>query len=175
MIVFFQDNCHTASNRSTFGLCDDPPILGEASKPAYIDEANGQNWIATVDNHYCDLIHFYAIDHCVTFPPLADGRSAKRCDGVLTCNDTIAFVELKSRNEGGTKWIDDAEEQVLVAIEHFEHTHPENEFKTKRAYIANNMRPKSRAGQATRIEKFYDETGYVLYIKARIALYSPQG
>ncbi len=175
MIDFFQRPCQSQSRQRKFGLCDDPTPPGAPGTPAYINETNGKNWIATVDNHYRDLIKFYAIDHCVDFPPDADGRTSKRCDGVLVQEEIIAFVELKSRNENRAVWVKDAEKQLLVTIRHFEETVHSDQFSVKKAYVVNSMRPHSRVSQATRMESFFDETGYVLYIKARIALYSPEG
>jgi len=165
-VVFFQLRCQTSSKKRTFGICDNPP---PATDPAYIDEENGQNWIATIDNFYQSEITFTAIDHCIEFPLRPDGKQSKRCDGVLTYGDTVAFVELKARDEHGTKWIKDAEEQLLVSIALFEKSNEAEEFPVKKAYIVNSDRPRFRESQAARMEKFLNTTTYyVLRIEARI-------
>jgi len=174
-VNFFKENCKHSSMKPVFGICDNVADHGDTSQPAYLDENNGENWIATVDNHYRESICFYAVDNCVTFPVREDGTSLKRCDGFLSCNDTIAFLELKSRNEYGAKWIKDAEEQLRSAIHYFEKEPVSLKFQNKRAYAVNNMRPQSRLGQAERMERFLEETGYLLFIKARIDIYSLEG
>jgi hypothetical protein len=100
-INFFDTKCQTSSNRKLFGLRDDP---APASNPAYIDENDGANWIAVVVNEDRYPITFTAIDNCITVKN-PDGKSAKRCDGVLTYNSTIAFVELKQRGAIGNEWV----------------------------------------------------------------------
>lgn len=171
---FFTSGCKHSSSKKTFGLCDDIDASGSTSSPAYIDEQNGSNWIATIDNHHKDKIDFYAIDNCLVFP-LTAGKPSKRCDGMLISGNKIAFVELKSRNEDGAKWVADAEEQIRSAITFFKTTDDADKYKIKRAYIVNNMRPQSRTSQAQRMERFLDETEYRLFVKARIALYSEEG
>jgi len=174
-IVFFDCNCKSSSKKNKFGICDIVKGRGDTSEKAFIDENNGENWIAIIDNFYQDKIDFYAIDNCVAFPLREDGKQQKRCDGLLISNNTIAFVELKSRNEDGAKWVYDAEKQLLISIGFFEKEKVSNSYDVKRAYIVNNMRPKSRISQAERMDRFLDKTGYVLFIKARIRLYSLEG
>jgi hypothetical protein len=164
---FFLEKCQTFSKKKTFGLCDDPP---PAENPAYIDEKNGENWIAVIENFYEEKITFNAIDHCVEFPLRPDGKTSKRCDGVLTYGDTVAFIELKKRDEHGTKWIDDAEKQLLVSIGFFEKTEEAEEFSIRKAYIVNSERPLFRSSQAIRMDKFLAKTGHVLRIEARVKI-----
>jgi hypothetical protein len=172
MIDFFQGKCYTYSSRRVFGLCDDPP---PAENPAYIDEGNGQNWIATVLNNYQVDIAFYGIDHCVELPKRADNTESQRCDGVLVHEDIIAFVELKSRSNRSSEWVSKAEDQLIETIQLYE-AHGTAGFDRKKAYIANGEHPQARRGQASRIERFSIETGgYALYVKATIDLFSPEG
>ena len=175
-IIFFNNSYKGYSKNKQFGICDDVDDgTGNTSKPAYIDDKNGGKWIATVDNSYNDTIDFYAIDNCVTFPLLANGKESKSCDGLLILKDTIAFVELKSRNEQGTNWIKDGEKQLRTSIKYFETVEDSTVFENKRAYIVNNRKPRSRDSQAVRMDRFLDETGYFLFIKARINLDSSEG
>jgi hypothetical protein len=166
-VDFFQGNCQTSSALKIFGLCDEPsPNTG----PAYIDEVDGTKWIAVVENDYLEQVTFTAVDHCIPFPPKADGKEAKRCDGFLTFGDTIAFVELKERDEHGSEWVKKAEKQLLSAIHLFEKTDEAEEFPVKKAYIANSERPRFRESQARRMEDFFNSTGYTLRIEARIKI-----
>lgn len=165
-INFSDPKCQTHSNKKQFGLCDDPP---PAKNPAYIDEANGGKWIATVINEEEHEVTFTAVDHCIE-TLRKDGKMDNRCDGFLSYNTTIIFVELKQRDEDGNKWIKEGDGQLRTSIEYFEKSMESLQFTTKGAYIANNERPKFRESQSTRMEKFGDETGYVLRIENRITL-----
>lgn len=163
---FLEENCQTFSSKKIFGLCDPP---APSTEPAYIDEENGAEWIGVVVNEYRYDVTFTAIDHCIDVLT-SDGMSAKRCDGVLTYNDAAIFVELKDRSTGGTGWVKEAEQQLLSSIHHFERTPNAAQYREKRAYIANSSRPKFRSSQAQRMEKFRNETGYILRIENRIIL-----
>ncbi len=166
-VDFFPAQCQTSSKLKIFGICDDP---SPATNPAYIDEKNGAKWIAVVENDYLSEVIFTAVDHCIPFPPRPDGKESKRCDGFLTYGDTIAFVELKERDQHGSEWVKDAEKQLLTSIELFEKTDDAERYPIKKAYIANSERPRFRESQTRRMENFLDTTGYVLRIEARIKI-----
>lgn len=163
-VNFNEENCQTNSNRRTFGLCDDPP---PARNPAYIDEANGENWIAVVENESQQKIIFTAIDNCIEILR-QDGKSKQRCDGMLTYNSTVIFVELKDRDAKGNAWVEDAIPQLKSSIESFEDTEIADEYTKKLAYISNRQHPKFKSTQQSRMNAFYEETNYVLRIQGRI-------
>ncbi len=174
IIEFFKDTCKYSSSKRTFGICDDV-IEGDTSQPAYLDENNGDNWIATIHNSDSRELYFFAIDNCVDFPKIKD-KEAKRCDGCITYkNEIIAFLELKSRREQGSNWVKDAEKQLRQTISVFENQHVSNNFSEKRAYAVNNMRPRARTSQVARMDKFCEETGYLLFIKAHIDIFDIEG
>jgi len=165
MSLNFNDaNCQTKSSKKTFGLCDDPP---PANNPAYIDEANGTEWIAVVENESQQELIFTAIDNCVEILR-HDGKSKPRCDGMLTYDTTVIFVELKDRNAQGNAWVEDAIPQLKSSIESFEDTNMADKFKKKLAYVSNKQHPKFKSTQQRRMDTFYDETDYVLRIQGRI-------
>ncbi|PZV77551.1 hypothetical protein CLV31_12019 [Algoriphagus aquaeductus] len=164
---FSELSCQTYSSAKLFGICDDPP---PASIPAYIDEKNGAKWIAVVVNDDKFEVTFTAIDNCIVIKR-ADGKLAKRCDGVLTYDSTIIFVELKQRGALGNEWVKDAEKQLKVTIGYFEFEDEAENYEQKKAYIANSERPKFKVSQLKRMEQFFNETGYVLRIENRIILY----
>ena len=164
--TFFKGKCQTFSSNKRFGLCDDPSPI---KKPAYIDEMDGSKWIAVVHNDDLQSVIFTAIDNCIDIRK-EDGSMSKRCDGVLTYNTSIIFVELKERKALGSAWVRDAEEQLRATIVYFENTGEAEDFTTKKAYIANNEHPKFKESQTLRMEKFLIETGYILRIENRIIL-----
>jgi hypothetical protein len=169
-INFFVAAYQTHSVSKIFGLCDDPP---PAKKPAYIDETDGAKWIGVVINEDNNKpkynVTFTAIDNCITILR-SDGKPAKRCDGVLTFDATIIFVELKQRGARGNLWVEDAEKQLRTTIGFFEKEDVADDFNHKKAYIANSEHPKFKESQSMRMDKFFDETGYVLRIENRIVL-----
>lgn len=159
--------CQTRTNKKLFGLCDDP---APSTIPAYVDELNGAKWIAVVQNDYSYDVLFTAVDHCIEVPEKEDGKPSKRCDGMLTYNDSVIFVELKERAQFGSDWMIDSEKQLKATISHFETTDLSQDFSDKRAYAANNAHPKSKQSYQIRMERFLDETGYVLRIENRLVL-----
>lgn len=158
--------CQTNSNRITFGLCDDLP---PAKNPAYVDEENGAKWIAVVENENRHNINFTAIDNCIDILK-QDEKMKKRCDGMLTYNSSVIFVELKDRDAQGNAWVEDAIPQLKSSIELFEDTNMADSFKKKLAYISNKQHPKFKSTQQRRMNAFFDETNYVLRIQGRINL-----
>lgn len=169
-IDFLQAGCQTSSSQKRFGLCDDPP---PDKNPAYIDEQNGGKWIAVVENEDNNKakyhVTFTAIDNCVTILR-PDKKVAQRCDGMLTFDATVIFVELKERAARGNLWVTDAESQLRTTIGYFEAQDIADDYSHKKAYIANSEHPKFKESQAIRMEKFQDELGYILRIENRIIL-----
>lgn len=167
MSIEFQiPKCQTQSDKKIFGLCDDP---SPAKNPAYINEADGSKWIAVVENEDRFSTVFTAIDNCIEIKN-PDGKMKKRCDGMLTFNATVIFVELKQRGAKGNAWVEDAELQLKNSIMHFEKTELSENYHQKKAYISNSEHPKFKTSQSGRMEKFYNDTKYILRIEARIKL-----
>lgn len=165
-IDFSIAGCKDVTVAKLFGICDD------GSKPkerAYLDTLHGATWIAVVDNGYGYNVTFTAIDNCI---PIIkdDGTMSKRCDGMLSYNGTLIFLELKERAQLGSSWIIDAELQLRTTIDCFEKTQGSEGFEIKKAYAANSEHPKFRTNQIQRMEKFYLDTGYIFRIENRIVL-----
>lgn len=163
-INFFDTKCIDKSNQKLFGLCDNKPECR-----AYLDEKNGSKWIAVVVNEYKYNVDFIAIDKCIETKK-EDGKMDRRCDGFLMHNETVIFVELKEIGGFRAPWIQDGDQQLRASISYFEKTDKAKNFSLKKAYIANNEHPKARTSQFLRMEKFFDETGYILRIENRIIL-----
>jgi hypothetical protein len=134
-----------------------------------LDEQNGGDWIAVVENEYRENVCFTAIDHCIELRR-SDGTMMSRCDGMLSYSDTLILVELKVRNVPGNAWIVDGDLQLRSTIEAFERTEEAQGFVSKKAYIANKARPVFRNSQMQRMEIFKKETGYTLRIVNRIKI-----
>ncbi len=113
---FFDSSYQYVSSQRTFGLCDDVP---PPHRPAYIDESNGNNWIAVVENANQLAINFIALDHTNIVLKKTDGQNDRCCDGCLNYNTTIIFVELTISK--GRNWRKDKYEQLRITISHFYH------------------------------------------------------
>lgn len=162
-----QSSCQTSSTKRKIGLCDDPH---PANNPAYINEDNGKIWLATVVNEEppCQIT-FTAIDHCVdSYRP--DGKMHNRCDGILSFNSTLIFVELKDRTTKNNQWVLDAEVQLRASIENFKNIYDLYLYKSKKAYIANKQQRGSKVSQNSRVKTFLKETDFLLVIDNRIVL-----
>ena len=79
-------------------------------------------------------------------------------------------MELKERDEKGNKWVKDAEKQLRSTINYFEKSEEAENYKIKKAYIANRDKPKFKESQKERMDQFFLETGYVLRIENRIII-----
>lgn len=155
-IDFFENKCKSTSNKIEFGLCDDPP---PAENPAYIDESDASKWIGIVKNNTNKEIEFIAIDACIDIRR-PDGKLESRCDGLLSFDNNLIFVELKSR-EGG-QWLKKGREQLTITIDIFKSHYDITKYDDVYGNVCNGLRPQSHSGHAANIQQFYDETGLVL-------------
>ena len=163
-IIFFDANCQSQTNQPKFGLCDDPPPSKDA---AYIDTDDCSKWIAIVENNQELEVIFTAIDNCIEILR-SDGKMDNRCDGMLTYNSKIIFVELKERKSKNSNWVGKGEEQLKNTISVFIANHDLAIYKFKIAYIANNKKPNFPSSQMERMDRFKDETGFRLIIQNTI-------
>ncbi len=163
-INFFDANCQSQTSQSKFGLCDDPP---PSKDPAYIDIDDCSKWIAIVENNQEIEVIFTAIDHCTEILR-SDGKMDNRCDGMLTYNNNIIFVELKERKYTNSVWIEEGENQLRKIISVFINNHDLQIFKSKKAYIANSKKPQFQYSHKERMQKFRNDTGFTLIIQNTI-------
>ncbi|MCW3804410.1 hypothetical protein [Plebeiibacterium marinum] len=110
-----------------FGICDD-----KNAERAYTDTGKPENWIAKVENKKKYTLTFTAIDKCVIKDKEEEGRG--RCDGMITSDDHIFFIELKDEKKD---WIQDAISQLESTITFFKDHHDIEIFKYKKAYACN--------------------------------------
>ncbi|MCX3263717.1 hypothetical protein [Pedobacter agri] len=162
-VDFFRAECVGKSGKRVFGICDDPP---PPHLPAYLDETHGEKWIAVVHNNRAIEVTFIAIDHCIDFPLLPDGKQGKKCDGMLTYEDVVIFVELKDSSQGAGAWADPA--QLTATILEFEKQEEAKQLAVKIAHLVNKQKPVFDRGQQGKISQFQLDTGYVLRLNAHI-------
>src|SRR6267378_2743133 len=110
-VNFSKAECQDNSENKLFGLCDDR--LGQR---AYLDEDDGSKWIAVVVNEDRYKAIFTAVDHCMELKR-EDGKMVKRCDGFLSYNSTVIFVELKETDALGNAWVTDGEKQLRSSLD----------------------------------------------------------
>jgi hypothetical protein len=124
--------CQEALHHSLFGLCDDNN--GEKAYTNTNAHDSGE-WIATVKNSRNKALIFTAIDKCI----LKDGEhiGRGRCDGMLTSDEHIYFVELKDQAKN---WIADAIEQLESTIQFYIESHDIHKYKHKKAFACNKQR-----------------------------------
>jgi hypothetical protein len=161
-INFFDANCQSQTNKYKFGLCDDPN-----GSPAYIDTDDCSKWIAIVENNQEIEVIFTAIDNCIEILR-SDGKKDNRCDGMLTYNNHIIFVELKERKYTNSVWIEEGENQLRKTIAVFVNHNNLAIFKSKKAYIANSKKPQFQYSHKERMQKFRNDTGFTLSIQNTI-------
>ncbi len=165
-INFFENQCQENTNQQLFGLCDDPP---PANNPAYInyDTHLKPGWIAEVQNNNSYEVTFTAIDNCIEIKR-ANGEDESKCEGFLTYNDSIIFVELKNRISKG--WLAKARDQIKVTIGIFKLNHDVTIYSSKRAHVANAQRPFFQSGFQQVIDEIKNETGFIADVKTIIEL-----
>lgn len=166
-VDFFNEKCRTTSNKARFGLCDDPP---PPHTPAYINENNKGEWIGIVTNERLLDVNFHAVDHCIALPLVEDGRKPLRCDGILLSENTLIFVELKSRDVRRKVWLQEGIDQLISTINLFRRNSDLVSYDRAEAHICNKKRPISHLGRSEKIQKFKDTTGLILYTDQEIQL-----
>lgn len=131
-INFYEASCQEpALTNALFGLCDDM-----TGAKAYTSTTEISKWIATVKNDNNKSLVFTAIDKCIIKD--YEYPSQGRCDGMLTSDVHIYFIELKDQTKG---WISDAVEQLKSTVELFISSHDINIYKHKKAFACNKQRP----------------------------------
>ncbi len=147
-----------------FGICDDRP-----HQRAYINTNDGGKWIAVVSNNYRKPIVFTAFDNCIEFRTKAN-KLESRCEGAITYENVIIFVEAKERKGKTGDWAKDAEDQLKATIESVSKRVDLDFFQIKRAAICNKLRTKNNEKHTARIKKFLKDTGYILTVDNRIII-----
>ena len=160
-VDFFKASCQTITQTTTFGICDDDDK--NIKTPAYINTDDESQWIAVVINKAAKEITFTAIDNCIDMIR-EDGNMEKRCDGMLTCEDSLILVELKDK---AAHWqstgIEQIESTLIRLIENNETFY--YSFKRRKAYVANKRHPQFQVVENSVMRRF--STQYKIWLDLR--------
>lgn len=164
MSDIFKMLCQDVTQATYFGICDDKP-----HQRAYIDTTESGKWMAVIKNYTRQEVTFTALDNCIEIHK-SNGKMESRCEGAITYNDTIIFVEIKERKGDAKTWAKDADKQLRNTISSIEAKINLDGFSIKRAAITNRLQKGSKEKHTVRMKKFQEDTGYVLRVDNRIIL-----
>lgn len=156
---FFCPDCQEpAINAPSFGLCDN-----QDGTKAYTNLNDNSLWIAEVKNDGNIQLIFTAIDKCV----IKDDEEVQRgrCDGMLTSEEHIYFVELK--NQRGD-WITAAIDQLGSTVKFFLDNHSMTGYKYKKAFACNKKHPHFQVIDNSRNLCFFRTYGIRIDVQAKI-------
>lgn len=159
-MAFFNTACSEQPPRTDteFGICD-----REDGTPAYTTLVEEPARVATVCNPEGKEVTFTAIDSCLPLP--ADRR---RCDGMLTTDDTLYLVELKNMGTGG--WIAEALDQLESTIELLHENEDLTRFRYRKAFACNRRRRRFQEVDHERGQRCFDKYKFRLDIHATITI-----
>lgn len=156
---FFKSTCQETPRKDMlYGICDN----NDGTK-AYTRTDVPETWIATIKNNNQKLVTFTAVDNCIINNNEEIGRG--RCDGMLTFDEHLYFVELKDQIKG---WITDAIGQLESSIRFFKEYHPEVIFKHQKAYACNRKHRHFHEIDNERNLQFFRKYGFRLDVQSEI-------
>jgi hypothetical protein len=162
-VDFFKPDCHRTTVEPLFGLCDN----GDKS-PAYIDSVNKKIWIASVINKEGKRIAFTAVDNCIEIYR-ENGDMESRCDVMMTCEDLLYLVELKSKvAEWQSEGIGQLESTIISLINNAKDFY--YSFRKRKAYVANKRHPRFHRAEIEDMERFRNVHKIRLYLEATILI-----
>jgi hypothetical protein len=163
-LALIPQNCITITNQTFFGICDN---INDPQKPTFIDTniSNINAWDVLVENNNKKIINFIAIDNCF----LAN-ENIRRCDCALDYDDKFVLIEIKKTKRKGSKWITDAESQIISTLEYFKKNKILSESKILKAYISNKQKPYFRFSQMNRMDNFIKQYNCLLRIENKIVI-----
>jgi hypothetical protein len=162
-VDFFKLECCSKTVEPLFGLCDDNNKL-----PAYIDFFGNKAWIAKVVNKEEKEVTFTAIDNCIEIYR-QNGDLESSCDLMMTCEDTLYLVELKSK---ASEWQSEGIAQLESTILSLKKEAAEfyDSFRKRKAYVANKRHPRFHRTETEDLERFRDIYKIRLYLEATIPI-----
>lgn len=149
-INFFESKCKSVTREKVFGIYDVPP--------AKLDFVESDIWNVWIDNDNETEVTFIAIDGCIKIPD----TEGERCEGMLTYNDTLIFIELKDRDGG--RWAGKTRDQLINTIRLFKRDIGLSDFRKLYGHIANKQRPYFKSGGKAFSQEFEDKTGFILRV-----------
>jgi hypothetical protein len=165
-VDLFKTVCQTLTKEQKFGICDDDDI--NVKTPAYINTDNEKKWIAVVLNDNSKELIVTAIDNCIDMLR-ENGEMDKRCDVLLTSDDTLCLIELKNKvSDWKSSGIDQIEATLIQIIENHESFY--FSFKKRKAYVANKRHPKFQIVENALMRRFSTQYKIWLDIQATIKI-----
>jgi len=162
MSDIFRILCQDITDAKRFGICDDKP-----HQRACIDTIDGRNWMTVIENDLRHDVTFTALDNCIEIRK-DNGKMESRCEGIITYNYTIIFLEIKDRTGGANTWAKDADKQLKTSIALIELKVDLGNFLSRKAYISNRIQRGSKQNHPVRIKQFLEQTGYILRVNSSI-------
>ena len=165
IIDFFKADCRQITYETKFGICDE-----DDKNPAFIDSSVDETkWIAIVLNKNAKKIVFTAIDNCIEILR-ESGDKGRRCDVMLTCDDSLFLVELKNKiSDWKSTGIDQIEATLINLIENHEAYY--YRFKKRKAYVANKRHPNFHVIENETMRMF--STKYKIWLDIRAEIIIP--
>ena len=162
-IDFFAPQCTiTNISKKKFGICDAPN-----EGMAFVEYENEISWVGVVLNDSGKSLNFTAIDHCVEIRR-KNGDLENRCDGLLSNESCLIFVELKDQRG---RWIQHAvKNQLQITIDYFRKNHDLDGYPIRRAYVCNRAQPQFSYSHKQLMQEFYNRNGVRLYIQREIII-----
>lgn len=158
---FFDNNCQEPPrDEELFGICDD-----QDGKKAYTNIDDDAKWVATVINKKRVKLVFTAIDACVIKSNEQEGRG--RCDGMLTSDEHIFFVELKDQ---GASWKTLALHQLESTIQFFLEKNSLTKYRHKKAFACNKRRPRFQEIDQEEQMRWFRTYGVRLDVQAEVII-----
>ncbi len=152
---FFQARCLKGPySQQRFGIFDVPGAAAD------VDTQDESAWIATIHNEKQLAVMFTAIDGCV-FP---HSKGGKRCDAMLTTENSLHLIELKNRKK--PEAFKDGRAQLIATIEALRATCDVTQFKVRRAHVCNRRKPDYKSNESER--DFRAQYQFVLLHKADV-------
>nr|WP_295877435.1 hypothetical protein [uncultured Chitinophaga sp.] len=125
---FFDSKCQESPrDEELFGICDD-----QNGEKAYTNIDDSSKWVATVINKKKVELVFTAIDACVITG--SEHKDRGRCDGMLTSDEHIFFVELKDQK---ANWREKAINQLESTVQFFLEKNSLMQYRHKKAFACN--------------------------------------
>jgi hypothetical protein len=160
-VDFFKASCQTITQETKFGICDDDDK--NIKTPAYINTDDASKWIAEVLNESSKTITFTAIDNCIDMIR-ENGDMEKRCDGMITCEESLFLVELKDKTaHWQSSGIEQIESTLIQLIENNEKYY--YGFKRRKAFVANKRHPQFQVVENAVMRRF--STQYKIWLDLR--------
>jgi|WetSurMetagenome_2_1015567.scaffolds.fasta_scaffold33209_2 hypothetical protein len=160
--IDFFDNKYKKENARKeilFGIIDDTRLAYTTT------DGEERCWCAVVHNDVQSELTFTPVDHNIIV--LDNNNLVSMCDGMLHCDASIAFIELKVERE---QWAAKAINQLRSTIKIFSSNHNVDAFKKRYAYVSNKKHPTFQYSMKSRMQQFYKETKFRLCIQRDIVI-----